>query len=130
MTLVFGDDIIVYRRALRGDFIMDIIKKSKTDQVLISFVKKIKKLLGTKLRRIILFGSRARDDYSNDSDYDLLIVADETSAETRELIDNEVGNILYEYNSLVSAFLISEERYLSDKFNPLLINISREGINL
>lgn len=38
--------------------------------------QKIKELLGSKLRRIILFGSRARGDASAESDFDFLILAD------------------------------------------------------
>ena len=40
-----------------------------------SFLKKVKKKFNPKL--IILFGSRARDDYLEDGDYDLLIVSEE-----------------------------------------------------
>jgi len=40
-----------------------------------SFLKKVKKKFNPKL--VILFGSRARDDYLEDSDYDLLIVSEE-----------------------------------------------------
>jgi len=39
-----------------------------------SFLKKVKKRFNPIL--IILFGSRARDDYLEDSDYDLLIVSE------------------------------------------------------
>ena len=39
-----------------------------------NFLKKVKEKFNPKL--IILFGSRARDDYLIDSDYDLLIVSE------------------------------------------------------
>ena len=38
--------------------------------------KRIREATGPELRQIILFGSRARDDSTEESDYDLLIVVD------------------------------------------------------
>jgi len=44
-----------------------------TDKRIISFVKKIKKAF--KIDKAILFGSRARGDYLEDSDYDIILVS-------------------------------------------------------
>lgn len=38
--------------------------------------KRIHGLLGDKLQRVVLFGSRARGDFHEDSDYDFVIIAD------------------------------------------------------
>jgi len=107
-----------------------IIQKYNRDEALNCFVSNIKKHLGSRLKRIILFGSRARGDENPDSDYDFLIVLDRISNEIKDCIDTIAGEVFYEYSKPISAFAMSEERYINEKFNPFLMNIYREGINL
>jgi len=47
----------------------------KTDSRITNFLKKVNKKY--KLDKAIFFGSRARGDYFNDSDYDIIIVSSE-----------------------------------------------------
>ena len=94
------------------------------------FVQEIRQSLIENLKHIILFGSRARGDNCSDSDYDFLIVVDNVTPCIKETVDEIAGNILYNYNAVVSAFVIGEEKYLHQIYNPLLINIRREGISL
>jgi predicted nucleotidyltransferase len=98
------------------------------DKVLETFVRELRKALGSRLKRVILYGSRARGDDSSDSDYDILAIVDEVSPSLRDIVDSIAGNILYEYNVLVSVFPISEDRYEYEIYNPLLMNIRKEGI--
>jgi predicted nucleotidyltransferase len=44
----------------------------------------VNKLINYKVRLIILFGSRARGDYTDESDIDVLIVADKMPSDPRE----------------------------------------------
>ena len=106
------------------------MKKIKNDRALNYFVKNIKKSLGAELKNIILFGSRARGESVDGSDYDCMIIVNRVLPEIREKIDEVAGDSLYKYNSLFSAFLISEENYNSRPYSPLLMNIEKEGIYL
>lgn len=47
------------------------------DKVIAEFVSNLKKVI--KLEKVILFGSRAKDDYLVDSDYDFIIVSPDFS---------------------------------------------------
>ncbi|MCC6545473.1 MAG: nucleotidyltransferase domain-containing protein [Nitrospirae bacterium] len=100
------------------------------DDALDYFVRRIREQLGIRLKRVILFGSRARGDEAFASDYDCLVVVDEASAEVKDIIDAVAGDTLYEYNAVFSAFPVSQEKLNHEKYNPLLINISKEGITL
>ena len=102
----------------------------KKDNILEYFIQQLQKQLGKHLKQIILFGSRARGDNAPDSDYDCLLILDETSRLINDIIDEIAGETLYQYNGLISAFPISEKKYKQDIYNPFLINILREGIVL
>jgi len=51
------------------------------------FARLIKERLGDRLVRVVLFGSRARGDAQEDSDYDCLIVTREMTREVKDMID-------------------------------------------
>ena len=45
-----------------------------TRDILIDFSEEVRKILGKSLRKIILYGSYARGDYTENSDIDLMIL--------------------------------------------------------
>lgn len=83
------------------------------------------------MARIILFGSKARGDSKNLSDWDFLILtskqADEiTKRKIREgLIDTEL-----EAEEVISTLIFSQERWDDYQITPLYKNISKDGIEL
>ena len=102
----------------------------KDDQILNIFLQEIHQQLGPHLKQVILFGSRARGDFTPDSDYDCLVVVDEVSAEIKEKIYEITGQILYQYNELFAVLPIPQEKYQHDIYEPLLMNVRQEGIVL
>lgn len=86
--------------------------------------------LGLRLKKIVLIGSMARGDGTSESDYDCIVVVDEITSDLMEMLDVVSGNMLYLYNSVFSIIPVSEERYLEQKYNPLLINAGREGVTV
>jgi len=101
-----------------------------TDELITLFSKKLKERLGNRLIRIILFGSRARGDYNPDSDYDLLVIVDKVTPEVNESINDLAGEFLYEYSKLFPVIAVSEKRFANEKYNPLYMNIRKEGVTL
>ena len=100
------------------------------DSVLEEFATRLRQKLGSNLRRLILFGSRARGHHLPDADYDCLVVVGAISAEVREEVDAAAGDALYRRNAVMSAFLVTESDYESRIYSPLLINVRREGVTL
>ncbi len=84
--------------------------------------------LGGHLRQVLLFGSRARGDATDDSDYDLLVVVDKVDSSVTNGIDAIAGQALMEHGAVLSAFPISEDKRARRKYSPLLINVAREGV--
>jgi len=92
--------------------------------------KALRDALGTHLRHIVLFGSAARGEMTEGSDYDCLVVVVETSAEITDRIDKVAGQFLYDTNRVLSAFPVSEKQMQSRPYSPLLMNVRKEGIPL
>ena len=55
------------------------MKHLEEDPILTHFSEQAYKQLSPHLKKIILFGSRARGDHNSESDYDCLIILDEVS---------------------------------------------------
>lgn len=101
-----------------------------TDEVITLFSRKLKEQLGNRLIRTILFGSRAREDYHPDSDYDVLVIVDEVTPEVNQAIDDLAGEFLYEYGKLFPVIAVSEKRFASQKYDPFYMNIRKEGVTV
>ena len=54
---------------------------NKIDIVLKQFIEELSKLLGNRLKKVILYGSYARGDYDKNSDLDIMILTDLTEEE-------------------------------------------------
>jgi len=104
------------------------IDSANQAQMLSRIRTRIQSHLGRHLKRIVLFGSRARGDAKEDSDYDLLVVVDEVNHSIKNAIDEIAGEMLYQFGVVMTAFPTSEETVRSSKFDPLFINIEREGV--
>ena len=102
----------------------------KTDPVVSTFAKEVRSRLGVHLRQLSLFGSRARGDAKEYSDYDMLVIVDQRTPEIRSIIlDIEVG-ILDKYQTLVASVVRDEDEWRRGQDFPLARNINREGVQL
>jgi len=102
----------------------------RDDEVLNLFSRTLKSKLGEHLKRLILYGSRARGDPRPDSDYDCLAVVDAVSPELREAIYEIGGDFLYEHGALFSVIPVTEERFRRQTVHPLFVNVRRDGVTL
>jgi len=101
-----------------------------TQQEITYKVKESIKMLDPQAR-IILFGSRARGDYKNNSDWDFVIL---TSLQVNEhfkkqirvsLIDTEL-----DAEEVISALIYSQNQWNDYKLTQLYKNIAKEGIEV
>ena len=98
------------------------------------FIDEIKKILGERLKKVILYGSYARGDYNNHSDVDIMILTDLSFKEIEDYRD-KISDIAYdiELNTgiVLSPVIKNIERYNSRiNFVPFYKNIEREGVVL
>jgi len=98
-------------------------------QCIREFVQRIQSLYGDRLKRVIVYGSRARNEATWDSDIDLAVVLAGAVAPGREIdrMIDIITDLNLEYRVLLSVYPVSEDDYLHRE-SPLLINIRREGV--
>ena len=106
------------------------------NKIIDDFVTQVKKLLGKKIKKVILYGSYARGDYNESSDIDIMILTDLTDDEIVKY-RREIVHLAYdiEYDN---DFEISLSPLLKniDKFNywlealPFYMNVQKEGVVL
>ena len=82
-----------------------------------------------KIVTIILFGSVARGDDTEESDIDILIVPP-VAHEIRDEINNVVVDIVINDEEFISAHLMSEDHFNETMNFPFLTNVLEEGMVL
>jgi len=100
------------------------------DQVAQGFAVMLRQRLGAHLRQLLLFGSRARGDAQDGSDYDMLVVVDHRTPELRAIILEIESQLMERYGALVATVLRSEAEWQQLQGFPLALNIAREGVPL
>ena len=81
------------------------------------------------IKEIILFGSVARGEDTEDSDIDILIVSDFNDI-IEPIVSDEVFKIVLDKEEFVSAHIMSEKKLEEIKDFTFFKNIKKEGIIL
>lgn len=97
------------------------------DPVLRAFLELLRANLGTRLREVWFFGSRARGDHDDRSDYDVLVIADGELKNTRAIVADTDYQILTTYNELIGPIVYTPEIWQKSKHGPLGMNVLAEG---
>jgi predicted nucleotidyltransferase len=82
------------------------------------------------LRRVILFGSRARGDAREGSDYDFAVILDKKNAKTIGAVRGAQVDFLDKYDTLSSSIVFNKAELERHKKLPIGLNIAREGVQL
>jgi predicted nucleotidyltransferase len=94
--------------------------------------KRLVQVLGPQAFKMVLFGSRAREDYGEESDVDVAILVQGLTREMKRLILDKVAEIELDYLLPISVIVFSEDEfaYLKKRERRLAIDIEKEGILL
>lgn len=111
-------------------------KPEIVDNVIQEFVSKVNNLLGDRVKKIVLYGSYARGDFTEESDIDIMILTDLTDAEIIEKRE-KIWDIAYEieWNNNFDIEISPLVKNI-DKFNywlealPFYMNVQKEGVIL
>ena len=107
------------------------MKTATEDPVLQQFLGAIEPFAAS-CREIRLFGSRARDDFRPDSDYDILITLDQKDSAIKSKLYDAVIDVLLATGKLISLkiYTVAEFDRLRLMLTPFTQNIVHEGISL
>ncbi len=94
------------------------------------FLQEVNKKYSERIDKVILFGSYARGDYTQESDIDLLVVWKGKLLEGWEDLENIAVDILVEYGVVISLKIVSPEEYkaMIDLQMPFIQTLEREGV--
>jgi predicted nucleotidyltransferase len=105
------------------------MRAAQLDTILREFRQGLEQIYGSRLVRLVLFGSQARDEAEPESDIDFMVVLRgpvNPHLEIRRLSSFASGLSL-KYDVMISCVYVSEEAFDRER-SPLLLNVRREGI--
>jgi len=81
---------------------------------------------------IIIYGSKARGDYDEDSDVDLAIITDTITKSVKDSIVKAVTEIETEYVTVISPLLLTRVQFeeLKEKERRIALDIESDGIRI
>ena len=84
---------------------------------------------GTRLVKLVLFGSRARGDAEQDSDFDVLVVlrGHVDPRVERQAMGDTVYRVCWDHDVVVSCHFVTVDRFDHEQ-SPLFLNARREGV--
>ncbi len=108
------------------------LPKIMDDRIVKNFLDIISPLMEQHIKEIYLFGSRCRDDWRPDSDYDILILLEKKDRPIIDKLYDAVMDILLSTGRLISLkiFTVSEFNRLKSIPTPFINNVLREGIKI
>jgi predicted nucleotidyltransferase len=130
----FGLNFLIFYIIIEMMKKIEIINDKELLNILHDVKEEIHQLFGDKLRRLILYGSYARNEQDPESDIDIMIMVDESEDGLRKyryLIADVMGELTIRYGKLISLTEVTYNRY-NDFLEvlPFYKNINEEGIEI
>ena len=98
--------------------------------IIYQFSQQLKDIMGSKLTKVIVYGSYARGDYNSSSDVDVMILVKMSDNEIKK-IENQVYDLAFDIEMDtgvdISPIIKNEEQYWLDTL-PFYKNIHEEGV--
>jgi len=114
------------------DFIVraDLPLRNDERKIISEFVRRVRETFDERVRRIILYGSRARRDHEEESDYDFIVLLNRVEPDDKKRLKDIAWEISYEHNTVIMPLLIAEANFREDRYFYLYENVCKEGIDL
>ena len=104
----------------------------KERELLQKLTEKLRQILSHQIILMIFFGSKARGDFSKESDLDILIVVKNRNSTIRHKIYDTLFSIDPDYEVKISPLIYSLQEYFENERmqSPFIKNLKHEGILL
>lgn len=97
---------------------------------LVQLGKELKAHFAGHLKSVVIFGSQARGEASEESDYDCLLVFDQVTPEIKAALERIAGDYLVQQGLVLSCIPLGQGDLGRLRFEPFFINASREGVTV
>lgn len=100
------------------------------DRVLAKFAWELKERYGSRIEKVILYGSAARGELGEESDIDVLVVVDKKDRRIVKEIEALAVKTMKRINRLVSPLILDKEAYaemVRERY-PFILRVRREGV--
>lgn len=103
-------------------------------EIILEFSHKVKEILGDSLKKVILYGSYARGDYTRSSDIDIMILTTLTD-EKIEKIETSIFDLAFDFQmdyGVDISVIVKNEAHFNYWLGalPFYDNVQREGVLL
>jgi predicted nucleotidyltransferase len=104
---------------------------AKIKKIAYEYQKGLRAIFGNNLVEIILYGSRARGDFDQDSDIDILCVMKKNSnlADTIGKSSDLTASLSLKHDITISRIFVKKSDYETMRY-PFFMNVRREGVLL
>ena len=106
----------------------------KVQSLLLQYLKEVRRIYGSHLKSVILYGSYARGDYTKDSDIDIMILVDLPDEKLDSYLDS-LSELGFQYNVEHDIWImpivknIEQFQYWVSAY-PFYRNVHKEGVTL
>lgn len=111
-----------------------VVMASEMQNLISEYVAAIKRIYGQHLKQVILYGSYARGDYTEDSDVDIMLLVDLNETELDRFSDalSELGfDYNVEHDIWMMPIVKNKQNFLRwSEVYPFYKNVKTEGISL
>ncbi|PRR82981.1 Nucleotidyltransferase domain protein [Clostridium luticellarii] len=113
---------------------LDNLNNLKVRKVLKEVDDRMANIFKSKLKKVIVYGSYARNENTSESDIDIMVLVNEDEQKIKEYEDSITDimvDLSLKYNIVVSIYTQSVQEYeMQINVLPFLMNVEREGINI
>ena len=107
---------------------------NRIHDIVLKFSQQVKKLLGQKLDKVILYGSYARGDYNEHSDIDIMILLDLSDMDIKQYrheLSGETFDFNMDHDLDIKPIAKSQQHFQNwvDVY-PFYANVEKEGVKL
>lgn len=102
----------------------------KEREVISDFVDKVRNAFGERVKKVILYGSRARGDADEESDFDFIVLLEPFFKNDSETLSYLAWEVSYKYNELLVTRAIQKSEFREGRFFYFYENVCKEGIEL
>lgn len=101
----------------------------RTDSVIDRYSQYLTENIKDSVEEVLLFGSRARGDYREDSDYDFAVLVNGSDKkQIRDIVLDAEVLILDEFNKMATSLIYTLDEWETKKKYPIGKNIISDGI--